>query len=177
LLGLTAVPELMPGVNAAPSTNVLISNMAGPAEQLYLGGAAVRAMLGLPILPPSPCLNITFVSIMGKICLGVASTPEAMARPGRYVELLLESVEELERALSGSQADGKRPKQKKVAPKKAARKKAAVKKAAPKKAAPKKAAPKKAALQKTPASKPRKSVSRASSAKVRAASRRRPPVS
>ncbi len=182
LLGLTAVPELMPGVNAAPSTNVLISNMAGPREQLYLGGAAVRAMLGLPILPPSPCLNITFVSIMGKICLGVASTPEAMARPGRYIELLLESVEELERALPPTRSAGQRPKQKKAVRKKSVQKKAAVKKAvpkkaAPRKAAPKKAAPKKAAPQKTPATKPRKPASRAGSAKVRAASRRRSPVS
>lgn len=99
LLGLTAVPELTPGVTAAPSSNVLISNMAGPREQLYLGSAPLVAMHGLPILPPSPCLNVTFVSVLGRICLAVASTPEAMNNPGRYIELLLESFAELERAL------------------------------------------------------------------------------
>ena len=131
LLGLTAVPELIPGVSAAPSANVLISNMAGPREQLYLGGAPVRAMLGMPILPPTPCLNVTFVSIMGKICLGVASTPEAMDNPGRYIELLLESMAELEQALIPAR---KRSARKKAAPRKAARKKVVRKKVSAKKA-------------------------------------------
>lgn len=160
LLGLTAIPELMPGVNATPSSNVLISNMAGPAEQLYLGGAPVRAMLGMPILPPSPCLNITFVSIMGKICLGVASTPEAMSNPGRYVELLLESFEELALALAPAPEKTrsrakKKPRAGKKAVAKTARKKSAAKatrtRAVPKKAAVRKSATKKPAAKKSPA--------------------------
>jgi hypothetical protein len=99
LLSLTALPELMPALNAAPSSNVLISNMAGPREQLYLGGATLVAMHGLPILPPTPCLNVTFVSVLGRICLAVASTPEAMSSPARYIELLLAAVTELERTI------------------------------------------------------------------------------
>lgn len=99
LLSLTALPELTPGLSAAPSSNVLISNMAGPREQLYLGGAPLVAMHGLPILPPTPCLNVTFVSVLGRICLAVASTPEAMSNPARYIELLLAAVNELERAI------------------------------------------------------------------------------
>ena len=99
LLGLTAVPELTPGLSATPSSNLLISNMAGPREQLYMGGAPLVAMHGLPILPPNPCLNVTFVSVLDQICLAVASTPEAMNNPGRYIELLLESVKDLETAL------------------------------------------------------------------------------
>lgn len=138
LLGVTTVPEMMPGVNAAPSANVLVSNMAGPGEQLYLGGAPVRAMLGMPILPPTPCLNVTFVSMMGKICLGVASTPEAMSNPGRYVELLLESLGELEQALVPARSARKRATSKKVTTRKTASRKAPRKKAAPKKAAAKK---------------------------------------
>jgi hypothetical protein len=168
LLGLTAVPELMPGLNAAPSSNVLISNMAGPPEQLYLGGAPLRAMLGLPILPPSPCLNITFVSLMGKICLGVASTPEAMANPGRYIELLLESVDELEQALlPARKSGGRRPAAKKATPKKPVRKKPAAKKIAAKKAARKK----------TPAKTTRKKAPAASRVKAKAVPKNRSPVS
>ena len=144
LLGMTAVPELMPGLNAAPSTNVLISNMAGPPEQLYLGGASLKAMLGLPILPPSPCLNITFVSVMGKICLGVASTPEAMANPGRYIELLLDSVDKLERALIPRRGASGRAPAKKHPAKKSQRKKPPQKKIAGKKPAGKKTAAKNA---------------------------------
>ena len=140
LLGLTAIPELMPGISAAPSANVLISNMAGPREQLYLGGAPLRTMLGMPILPPSPCLNITFVSMLGKICLGVASTPEAMSNPGRYVELLLASFAELEQALVPRQkASGRKGRDKgasrKTAAGKTTRRKSTHRKAAPGKAA------------------------------------------
>lgn len=162
LLGLTAVPELMPGLNAAPSTNVVISNMAGPPEQLYLGGAQVRAMLGLPILPPNPCLNITFVSLMGKICLGVASTPEAMANPGRYIELLLESMGQLEQALLPVRGKGRRPAAKKVKPKNSGRKKPPAKKTAAKKA---------------PATTTRRKAPAASRRKTRAAAKSRPSVS
>jgi diacylglycerol O-acyltransferase len=158
LLGLTALPELMPGVSAAPSSNVLISNMAGPGEQLYLGGAPVRAMLGMPILPPSPCLNITFVSIMGKICLGVASTPEAMSNPGRYIELLLESLEELELALAPARKRvkpraAKKTRAGKTAVAKPVRKKSGAAAAARKRAASKKAAVSKSAAKKSPAKK------------------------
>jgi len=113
LMGVTTVPELTPGVSPAPSTNLIISNMAGPREQLYMGGAPVVAMHGLPIVPPNPCLNVTFVSFRGQICLAVASTPEAMRNPDRYIELLLQSFDELEQAVLP-----KRP-----GPKKKARKK------------------------------------------------------
>ena len=134
LLGLTTVPEMIPGVDAAPSANLLISNMAGPAEQLYLGGAAVRAMFGLPILPPTPCLNITFVSLMGNICLGVASTPESMSNPRRYIQFLLASFAELEQALVAKHAAAKGTSRKKVTSGKAVSRSRAGKKRALKKA-------------------------------------------
>ena len=73
--------------------------MVGPREQLYLGGAPLVAMHGLPILPPNPCLNVTFVSVLGQICLAVASTPEAMSNPARYIELLQNSFADLEQAI------------------------------------------------------------------------------
>jgi hypothetical protein len=180
LLGLTALPELMPGVSATPSSNVLISNMAGPAEQLYLGGGPVRAMLGMPILPPSPCLNITFVSIMGKICLGVASTPEAMSNPGRYIELLLESLDELEEALAPAPGTGKRgaggkARTRKAAAAKAIRRKPAAAKAPGKKPATAKATRKKPAAAKANRKKKAgyKPASGKSSAKTTPAKKRR----
>lgn len=135
LLGVTTVPELTPGVTPAPSTNLIISNMAGPREQLYMGGMPVVAMHGLPIVPPNPCLNVTFVSFLGQICLAVASTPEAMSNPDRYIELLLESFAELEQALlpistSPRKKTRKAPVRKKPAAKKTAGKPARKKKAA-----------------------------------------------
>jgi len=81
--------------------------------------------------------------MMGKICLGVASTPEAMSNPGRYVELLLASFAELEQALVPAQPAGKRVPGKKTTPRKTAPVKTARKKAAAGKAARKKVAPNK----------------------------------
>jgi hypothetical protein len=140
---------MIPGVDAAPSANVLISNMAGPAEQLYLGGAAVRAMFGLPILPPTPCLNITFVSLMGNICLGVASTPESMSNPRRYIQFLLASFAELEQALLAKHAAAKGMSRKKVTPGKVVSRNRAGKKTALKTAVRPKAILKKTARKKT----------------------------
>jgi WS/DGAT/MGAT family acyltransferase len=113
LMGVTTVPELTPGVSPAPSTNLIISNMAGPREQLYMGGAPVVAMHGLPIVPPNPCLNVTFVSFRGQICLAVASTPEAMRNPDRYIELLLQSFDELEQAVLPKRSGPKKKARKK----------------------------------------------------------------
>ena len=135
LLGVTAVPELTPGVTVAPSSNLIISNMAGPTEQLYMGGAPVVAMHGLPIVPPNPCLNVTFVSVLGQICLAVASTPEAMSNPALYIELLLESFAELERALIPERSTRKKTTRKKPAKTKPAAKKASGKSVRKKKAA------------------------------------------
>jgi hypothetical protein len=140
LLGVTAVPELTPGVSAAPSSNLIISNMAGPREQLYMGGAPVVAMHGLPIVPPNPCLNVTFISVLGQICLAVASTPEAMSNPGRYIELLLESFAELEQALIPQRSARKKTTRKKTTRKKTAKPKPAAKKAASKSVAKRKRA-------------------------------------
>lgn len=96
--------------------------MAGTAEQLCLGGAAVRAVFGLPILPPTPCLNITFVSLMGGIWLGVASTPESMSNPRLYIQFLLASFAELEQARVAKHAAAKRVSRKKVTPGKVVKK-------------------------------------------------------
>ncbi len=133
--------------------------------------------MGQPILPPSPCLNITFVSVMGNIFLGVASTPEAMANPGRYIELLLDSVDKLEHALIPARGAGMRTAAKKVTPKKSVRKKPAAKKTAVKKTAAKRTAAKKAATKKNPARTTRKKAPVARRAKARAVPKNRSSVS
>ena len=120
----------------------------------------MRAMLGMPILPPSPCLNITFVSLMGKICIGVASTPEAMSNPRRYIELLLESLDQLEQALAppadaGRRRVGKKTRTGKAAAAKAVRKKPAARKAGRSKSAVGKSAAGSSSRKTSPANKRR----------------------
>ena len=113
LFGAATIPEITPGMTAAPSYNLIMSNMVGPQEKLYLGGAPMAALVALPIVPANPGLNVTFASIHGQICLAVGATPETLREPARLIELIQAHFADLEQAL---------------APKKPARKKAAGKK-------------------------------------------------
>lgn len=92
----TLLPDLSPLFNEVPVANLLISNMAGPQEQLYLGGARLAAFHGLPIVPPGVGLNVTFSSVNKDICLGVGALPEAMGNPFHLTELIQQVFAELE---------------------------------------------------------------------------------
>jgi diacylglycerol O-acyltransferase len=81
-----------------PSANLVISNMVGPKEQLYLGGVPMVAFQGLPIVPPGGGLNITFASFNKDICLAVGAAPEAVNDPYLLVQNILASYEKLKKA-------------------------------------------------------------------------------
>jgi len=111
----TLLPDLSPLFNEVPVANLLISNMAGPQEQLYLGGARLAAFHGLPIVPPGVGLNVTFSSVNQDICLGVGALPEAMGNPFHLTELIRQVFAELEgRVLDKTAA----PSRRKAAPRK-----------------------------------------------------------
>ena len=104
-------------MTAAPSYNLMMSNMVGPQEKLYLAGAPMVALVFLPIVPPNPGLNVTFASVHGQICLAVGATPETLREPARLIELIQAHFADLEQALAP-----KKPGRKKAAGKKAAKK-------------------------------------------------------
>jgi hypothetical protein len=135
LLGASTIPEITPGMTAAPSYNLMMSNMVGPQEQLYLGGAPMVALVALPIVPPNPGLNVTFASVHGQICLAVGATPETLREPARLIELIQAHFADLEQALAP-----KKPARKKAAGKKASKKTPARSKKATRSGAGKKAA-------------------------------------
>lgn len=85
-----------------PSSNLLISNMKGPAEPLYLGGASMTAFHGLPIVPPGGGLNVTFASFHESICLGVGAAPEAVDDPMLLTELIAQSLDALSTTILGA---------------------------------------------------------------------------
>ena len=91
----TLLPDRSPLFNEVPVANLLISNMAGPQEQLYLGGARLAAFHGLPIVPPGVGLNVTFSSVNKDICLGVGTLPEAMSNPFHLTQLIQEAPDRL----------------------------------------------------------------------------------
>lgn len=103
LAGSLTMSDTLPWFGKAPSANLVISNMKGPAEQLYLAGAPMVVFGGFPILPPGAGLNITFASVNKELCLGIGAAPEAVDEPFRLAELI-------EQAFRGLQAEaGKTP--------------------------------------------------------------------
>lgn len=96
LAGSMAVSDSLPGLGNAPSANLVISNMKGPAEQLYLAGAPLVAFLGLPILPPGAGLNVTFASVNDTVRIAIGAAPEAVDEPLRLARLMDRSFQRLQ---------------------------------------------------------------------------------
>ena len=57
-------------------TNVVISNVAGPPMTLYSGGAEITALYPLGPVFPGAGLNITVMSMDGKLNVGIISCPQ-----------------------------------------------------------------------------------------------------
>lgn len=102
LMGSLTLVDTLPVFGKAPSANLVISNMKGPSEQLYLAGAPMVAFHGLPILPPGAGLNITFASVHKDICLAIAAAPEAVHEPYRLATLIQQAFKEIQTAATGS---------------------------------------------------------------------------
>ena len=102
LTGSLALVDTLPLFGKAPSANLVISNMRGPAEPLYLGGAPMVAFHGLPILPPGAGLNVTFASVHKDICLAIAAAPEAVREPYRLAVLIQQAFRTMQAEVSGS---------------------------------------------------------------------------
>ena len=96
LTGSLTMVDSVPLMGKIPSANLVISNMKGPSEQLYLGGAPMVAFHGLPILPPGAGLNVTFASVNTDICLAIGAAPEAVREPYRLAQLIEQAFRRLQ---------------------------------------------------------------------------------
>ena len=98
LLGSLTMADAVPWLAKVPSANLVLSNMKGPSEQLYLAGAPMVAFQGLPIVPPGAGLNVTFASIGSGLCIAIGAAPEAVHEPFRLAELMERSFQSLKLA-------------------------------------------------------------------------------
>jgi WS/DGAT/MGAT family acyltransferase len=98
---------MMPGIllslagragQVRPALNLIVSNVPGPREQLYLEGAPLEAIYPLSVVTDGMGINITVVSYRSKLCIAVTSCPKD--QPGIAVlgKLLKESFDELKQA-------------------------------------------------------------------------------
>ncbi|MGB7741097.1 MAG: wax ester/triacylglycerol synthase family O-acyltransferase, partial [Steroidobacteraceae bacterium] len=77
--------------------NVLISNVRGPSEPLYLGGARLEALCPVSTLISGMGLNITFMSYAGQVVIGFTANACALPNAGRLAQYTREAFATLER--------------------------------------------------------------------------------
>jgi len=80
---------------AHPVQNLIISNVAGPQSQLYFLGCEVEAMYPLGPLFHGCGLNVTAMSLNGKLNVGVVCCPELLPDLWRLVDDFDVALEEL----------------------------------------------------------------------------------
>ena len=64
-------------------SNVLISNVRGPSEPLYLNGARLEALCPVSTLISGMGLNITFMSYAGEVVIGFTANASALPEAGK----------------------------------------------------------------------------------------------
>ena len=77
--------------------NVLISNVRGPSEPLYLKGARLEALCPVSTLISGMGLNITFMSYAGQVTIGFTANAAALPHAGRLAQYTREAFATLQR--------------------------------------------------------------------------------
>jgi diacylglycerol O-acyltransferase len=83
-----------------PLANVVVSNVMGPPIPLYLAGALVEAIYPLGPLLPGVGMNLTVLSNLDRLDVGVMSCPDVVDDVWEFVESLPAALAELHAAYS-----------------------------------------------------------------------------
>ena len=86
------------GERLAPIHNLVISNVPGPPFPLYVAGARLVGVYPFGPLIEGSGLNITVLSNMGNMDIGVISCPDVVPDPGEVSTGIVEGIEVLRRA-------------------------------------------------------------------------------
>ncbi len=86
--------------------NVLVSNMRGPPVPLYFGRARVEAVFPMGPVGEGMGLNITVLSNMGRLDVGVLAARTCVADPERIADGFRDAVTELRRAAEEGASEG-----------------------------------------------------------------------
>jgi diacylglycerol O-acyltransferase / wax synthase len=95
-LGLSDLPGFVS--STPPPFNLVISNVPGPVEPMYYGGARMEGSYPLSHITHGQALNITFINNGDKIDFGVVGCRE-VPHMERLLAHLDSSLEDLEQAL------------------------------------------------------------------------------
>jgi diacylglycerol O-acyltransferase len=81
---------------------VIVSNVMGPPLELYLAGALVQAIYPLGPLLPGVGMNLTVLSNIDRLDVGVMSCPDVVDDVWELVDLLPGALEDLKVAVVAS---------------------------------------------------------------------------
>lgn len=84
---------------STPLSNLTISNMPGPKEQLYLNGAPLESVYPASVLMPDQRLTIMLISYRNHLHFGLVGCPDHLTSIQKIAENLTISLDELEEAL------------------------------------------------------------------------------
>ena len=89
---------LVPGVEKLirPQSNLIISNVPGPRERLYLHGAEMLAHYPVSQVGHGMALNITVLSYAGRLHFGFVACPDSVPSVQRLAVHMAAAMEELE---------------------------------------------------------------------------------
>jgi diacylglycerol O-acyltransferase / wax synthase len=96
-LGLGDVPGFVS--TTPPPFNLVISNVPGPVEEMYSGGARLDGSYPLSHLTNGQALNITFINRAGNLDFGLVACRRSVPHLSRLLEHLESSLKDLERAV------------------------------------------------------------------------------
>ncbi|MFE6923028.1 wax ester/triacylglycerol synthase family O-acyltransferase [Nocardia sp. NPDC057663] len=90
--------QLVPGAaHLPPMFNLIISNVPGPPQPLYLAGAQMTELYPVSLLFKGEALNITAVSYAGRLQLGITAYAVALPHLRCLAQYFEASVEEMRR--------------------------------------------------------------------------------
>jgi hypothetical protein len=96
-LSLAAFPGWV--ASTAPPFNLVISNVPGPAQQMYYGGARLDGNYPMSIALDGQALNITLVNNANSMDIGLVGCRRSVPHLQRLLAHLESSLKDLERAV------------------------------------------------------------------------------
>lgn len=81
-----------------PLSNLTISNLPGPKEQLYLHGAPLRSIYPASVLMPDQRLTVMLISYLDQLHFGLVGCPDHLLHMQKIAESLSSALAELEQA-------------------------------------------------------------------------------
>jgi diacylglycerol O-acyltransferase len=82
-------------ISLSPAYNLILSNVPGPQDQLYFLGCRIDAMYPLGPLLAGAGLNITVMSLNGKLGIGIMSCPDLLPDLWNIADEFPEALKEL----------------------------------------------------------------------------------